>query len=65
MFCTGVADLLWRFFGETVRGQRAGQEVSLGKTFVWEGEEWQIPAVYLCGKGLVVDFLCKVSAEKV
>ena len=53
------------FFGETVRGQRAGQEVSLGKTFVWEGEEWQIPAVYLCGKGLVVDFLCKVSAEKV
>ena len=55
------------FFGETVRGQRAGQEVSLGKTFVWEGEEWQIPAVYLCGKRFgsrfFVQGVCRKGSE--
>ena len=37
---------------------KAGTEISLEKHFRWEKESWYIPAVYLCGKGLVVD-LCK------
>ena len=44
---------------------RAGQEITVGKSFQWAGREWLIPAVYLCGKGLVVDFCMRVPADEI
>ncbi len=41
---------------------KPGKQVEIGKTFDWEGEQWYVPAVYVCSKGLVVDFC--ISAEK-
>ena len=35
-----------------------GVEVPIGKSFYWGEEKWYIPAVYICDKGLVVDY-CK------
>lgn len=40
---------------------RAGKEIRVSQTFSWGNEIWHIPAVYLCTKGLVVDFC--VEAE--
>ena len=36
----------------------AGIELSIGKFFCWGEEKWYIPAVYICDKGLVIDY-CK------
>lgn len=35
----------------------AGYEISVKKAFLWGSEQWYIPAVYVCEKGLVVDYL--------
>ncbi len=43
---------------------RAGKEIAVGKQFVWAGHEWLVPAIYSCGKGLVVDFCMRVEAEE-
>lgn len=43
---------------------RAGRETAIQKRFDWGGETWHIPAVYLCGKGLVVDLCAEVDPEK-
>lgn len=42
---------------------KAGEEISVEKHFQWGEERWYIPAVYLCSKGLVVDFCKKVSPK--
>ena len=44
---------------------RAGKEIPLGKQFVWADRQWEIPAIYVCGKGLVMDFCMRVEAEKI
>ena len=44
---------------------RAGKEIPVGKTFSWGDEVWYLPAVYACGKGLVVDFCVEVAPERV
>ena len=36
----------------------AGVELSIEKTFYWGEEKWYIPSVYICDKGLVIDY-CK------
>jgi len=36
----------------------AGIEILIGKTFYWGKEKWYIPAIYICDKGLVIDY-CK------
>lgn len=36
----------------------AGVEVPVGKSFYWGEEKWYVPAVYVCDKGLVIDY-CK------
>ncbi len=36
----------------------AGKEIPVKKEFFWGSERWYVPAVYRCGKGLVIDF-CK------
>lgn len=49
-------------FGSCHRGHdRPGQEISVNKTFAWGGRTWHIPAVYACGKGLVVDFCVEID----
>lgn len=48
------------FFGHSGR-DHAGKEVSVGKWFTWAGTEWFVPAVYVCGKGFVVDFCMRVD----
>ncbi len=49
----------------TYDSSRAGKELSLNHTFRWCGRNWQIPAIYLCGKGLVVDFAAEVDPEQI
>lgn len=33
----------------------AGKEIPVNKEFEWDGQRWIIPAIYACGKGLVMD----------
>lgn len=42
---------------------RAGKEIEINKSFLWGGENWLVPSVYICGKGLVADILKSVSVE--
>lgn len=44
---------------------REGIEIRVGKEFKWGKEIWHIPAVYLCSKGMVVDFCIEVEPEVV
>ena len=44
---------------------RPGQEVSCGAHSVWGGQHFIIPAIYLCGKGLVVDICRRVEREAI
>lgn len=44
---------------------KAGEEIPVGKHFRWEKESWYIPAVYVCGKGLVVDFCMEADPQAV
>ncbi len=44
---------------------RAGKEIRVDQTFAWGDEIWHIPAVYLCTKGMVVDFCIEVEPEVV
>ena len=43
---------------------RAGKEIEINKSFLWGGESWLVPSVYICGKGLVADVIKSVSSEK-
>lgn len=52
------------FWGHPGR-ERAGKEISLNRQIAWEDEVWMVPAIYTCGKGLVVDFCLQVSAERI
>ena len=40
---------------------RPGKEVAIHKEFDWAGHHWVIPAVYFCGKGMVVDFCMRIE----
>lgn len=42
---------------------RAGKEIEINKSFLWGGESWLVPSVYVCGKGLVADVLKSVRVE--
>ncbi len=50
-------------FYENRRNGRAGTEMALEKEFFWNGNYWYIPAVYVCGKGLVVDLCIAIEPE--
>lgn len=43
---------------------RAGKEIPVQKTFFWGNERWYIPAVYICSKGLVVDFCTDADPDE-
>lgn len=42
---------------------RAGKEIEINKSFLWGGESWLVPSVYVCGKGLVADILKSVASR--
>lgn len=44
---------------------KPGRELSLGKTFFWAGDEWLVPAAYICKEGIVLDIMKRVPVEKV
>lgn len=49
------------FWGKGRRGARPGKALTVNARFVWGSEQWYVPAVYPCGKGLVVD--CCVAVD--
>lgn len=42
---------------------KPGKEISVNKTFTWDGRTWHVPAVYSCGKGIVVDFCVEIEPD--
>lgn len=44
---------------------RPGKEIQINKSFTWGNENWYVPAVYACTKGLVVDFCVAIAPEQV
>lgn len=53
-----------RFFNHRDRS-RAAKEIPLNKHFLWGDEEWCIPSIYVCGEGLVIDFLKRVPTDQI
>lgn len=51
----------WGHFGR----ERAGEEISIDKHFLWSDREWYIPAVYYCASGVVIDFCVKVEPKSI
>lgn len=49
------------FYGWHRGHDKPGIEIPVSKTFTWGGRTWHIPAVYSCGKGLVVDFCVEID----
>lgn len=44
--------------------ERAGKELAIRREFNWGGHDWLIPSIYLCGRGVVVDFCMKVEPSE-
>lgn len=42
---------------------RGLKEITVGKTFAWGSEVWHVPAIYVCGKGLIIDFCVEVEPQ--
>lgn len=51
----------WGYHGRA----KAGKEIPLARRFEWAGRQWQMPAIYACSKGLVIDFCMRVEAEEI
>ena len=45
--------------------EEPGKEIRLSTSFTWKGRQWQIPAVYVCGEGLVADFCGRIEPEAI
>ncbi|MDO4386651.1 MAG: hypothetical protein Q4E18_11700 [Clostridia bacterium] len=43
---------------------RFREELALEKSFDWIGRHWLVPAAYVCGKGLAIDFCMRVEADE-
>lgn len=43
----------------------SGFEFSIDKTFYWGNEKWYVPAVYICDKGLIVDYFMETAPAQV
>lgn len=52
------------FWGHS-RWQRAGKEIPTNIQFVLNDKVWHIPSVYICSKGLVVDFCVRIPIESI
>lgn len=51
------------YWNKNAKG-KPGEEIVLNKSFSWGDEIWHIPAVYVCSKGLVIDFCVEIDSEK-
>lgn len=51
-------------FGDYCDKTSAGTELNVNREFKWQGENWNVPAVYLCENGIVVDSYLEVSPAK-
>lgn len=51
----------WKHHGR----DKAGEEITVGKSFKWINGTWHVPAVYVCKAGLVVDYFIEIEAHKV
>lgn len=52
------------FYGRSAKS-RAGTELPIDAHFHWAERDWLVPAVYVCGKGLVVDCCMRVEADTI
>ena len=43
---------------------KPGKELKLGAAFSWAGDEWLVPAAYVCKEGIVLDLCKRVPVEK-
>ena len=43
---------------------KPGKELPLGVSFLWAGDEWLVPAAYVCKEGLVLDLCKRVPVER-
>lgn len=43
---------------------RAGKEIAVKQTFLWGREKWYVPSVYICGRGLVIDFCMEADPDE-
>ncbi len=53
------------FSDEDGTRERAGKEIKMERWFEWADHQWLIPSIYLCSKGLVIDFCMKIEQEKI
>ncbi len=44
---------------------RSCKEIPMGKSFPWGKNIWYVPAVYTCGRGLVMDFCVEIQPERI
>lgn len=44
---------------------KPGKELRLGASFSWAGDEWLVPAAYVCREGIVLDLCKRVPVEQV
>lgn len=44
---------------------KAGDEITVNKSFTWGDMQWYVPAVYACEEGLVVDYCVEIDPEKI
>lgn len=40
--------------------EHAGKEIAVKREFLWGGLKWHIPAIYICAKGLVIDYCVEI-----
>lgn len=65
-----MAEQAWKvyhsgnFWGHE-KGERRCKEIVVEKNFTWGGQNWRMPSVYTCPKGLVIDFCAEVPADEV
>lgn len=52
-------------FADYCEKGKAGQELAINKNFLWNGENWSVPAVYLCEHGIVVDSYLEVPVQAI
>ena len=52
-------------FADYCEKGKAGKELPLNRCFQWHGENWYVPAIYLCESGIVVDSYLEVPGEKI
>lgn len=51
--------------GFWIQKGRSGKEITVNKQFVWGGETWNIPTIYLCSEGLVIDCCVEINTEQI